>query len=132
MVFICRPSNPCLTIVPASDLCNLAARWPRILFVVDEAYQPLFEDAAGLAPMSNVVVLRSLTKIFALPGLRLGYLLASAEIARAVQAALPPWNVSSPAQAAGVVAATLLPSQGHATRAQIGSLRHALIDALAG
>lgn len=131
LVFVCRPSNPCLTTVPASDLHALATRWPRILFVVDEAYQPLFEDGPGLAPTSNVVVLRSLTKVFALPGLRLGYLLAAREVAQAVQAALPPWNVSGPAQAAGVVAAALLPSRGRAARERIGSLRRAMVGALA-
>jgi histidinol-phosphate/aromatic aminotransferase/cobyric acid decarboxylase-like protein len=132
LVFVCRPSNPCLTTASAADLYELASRWPRSLFVVDEAYQPLFEGGPGLAPTSNLVVLRSLTKLFALPGLRIGYLLATREVARAVQAALPPWNVSSPAQAAGIVAATLAPSHGHAVRARITCLRDAMADALAG
>ena len=132
LVFLCRPSNPCLTSVPVSELLVLAGRWPRILFVIDEAYQPLFEDGPGLAPTSNVAVLRSLTKIFALAGLRLGYLLASPEVTRAVQAALPPWNVSGPAQAAGVAAAALLPSLGRTVREQIGALRREMAYALAG
>jgi histidinol-phosphate/aromatic aminotransferase/cobyric acid decarboxylase-like protein len=74
------------------------------LVVVDEAYQPLCDDVAPAAPSENVAVLRSLTKVFALPGLRLGYLVASRTVARAVQAALPPWNVSQPALAAGLAA----------------------------
>jgi histidinol-phosphate aminotransferase len=132
LVFVCRPSNPCLTTARAADLYEVASLWPRSLFVVDEAYQPLFEDGPGLAPTSNIVVLRSLTKLFALPGLRIGYLLAAPEVACAVQAALPPWNVSSPAQAAGVMAATLAPSRAHAARERIAWLRGAMANALAG
>jgi histidinol-phosphate/aromatic aminotransferase/cobyric acid decarboxylase-like protein len=129
-VFICRPSNPCLTAAPADDIRTLARRWPETLFVIDEAYLPLFEGVEGLPLEPNVAVLRSLTKVFALPGLRLGYLLAATEVAVPVQAALPPWNVSTPAQAAGVVAAGLLPSHVAPIRAQIGALRLSLAERL--
>jgi histidinol-phosphate/aromatic aminotransferase/cobyric acid decarboxylase-like protein len=130
IVFVCRPSNPCLTAAPADELAALARRWPETLFVVDEAYQPLFEDVSSLAPTANVVVLRSMTKIFALAGLRLGYLLASRDMARAVQLALPPWNVSSVAQAAGVVTARLSPTHAGPIRARVAVLRAALAEAL--
>jgi histidinol-phosphate/aromatic aminotransferase/cobyric acid decarboxylase-like protein len=130
IAFVCRPSNPCLTVAPADALAARARRWPETLFVVDEAYQPLFEDVAGLAPTSNVAILRSMTKVFALAGLRLGYLLASRDVARAVQLALPPWNVSSVAQAAGVVAAQLLPTHVDPIRARVANLRASLAEAL--
>lgn len=96
LLFVARPGNPLL------DAPEVAAARAR-LTVVDEAYQPLV-DVAPVSPSESVCVLRSLTKVFALPGLRLGYLLASPTVARAVQAALPPWNVSAPAIAAGLVA----------------------------
>jgi histidinol-phosphate/aromatic aminotransferase/cobyric acid decarboxylase-like protein len=130
LVFVCRPSNPCLSVVPADELAAIARRWPRTLFVVDEAYQPMFEDVPETLPAANVVLLRSMTKVFALPGLRLGYLLASPATATAVQMALPPWNVASAAQAAGIVAARLLPSCGAAIRARITMLRRSLEHAL--
>jgi histidinol-phosphate/aromatic aminotransferase/cobyric acid decarboxylase-like protein len=129
--FVCRPSNPCLTAAPAAELTSLARRWPATLFVVDEAYLPMFEGVEGVPSQPNIAVLRSLTKIFALPGLRLGYLLAAPPIATAVQAALPPWNVSSPAQAAGVAAARLMPSHVQPIRAQITALRSSLAERLA-
>jgi histidinol-phosphate aminotransferase len=131
IAFVCRPSNPCLTSAPAADLAALARRWPGTLFVVDEAYLTMFEgvEAVPLAP--NVAVLRSLTKVFALPGLRLGYLLAERSIAAAVQAALPPWNVCSPAQAAGVAAADLLPSHASTICHRIRALRSSLASDLA-
>jgi histidinol-phosphate/aromatic aminotransferase/cobyric acid decarboxylase-like protein len=72
-----------------------------------------------------------MTKVFALPGVRLGYLVAAAPIAGAVQATLPPWNVSAPAQAAGVAAARLLPLHGAAIREQIVALRRSLRAGLA-
>jgi len=72
-----------------------------------------------------------MTKVCALPGLRLGWLTADRDVASAVQAALPPWNVSSPAQAAGVVAAQLLPTHAAPIRARIGVLRAALTARLA-
>ena len=76
-------------------------------------------------------MLRSLTKVFALPGLRIGYLLAAPAVAAAVQACLPSWNVSAPAQAAGVVAARLLPDEAPRVRAAVAALRRALADGLA-
>jgi histidinol-phosphate/aromatic aminotransferase/cobyric acid decarboxylase-like protein len=55
-------------------------------------------------PELEIIVLRSLTKDYALAGLRLGYAVASVATARLLQAQLPSWNVNSVAQAAGVAA----------------------------
>jgi histidinol-phosphate/aromatic aminotransferase/cobyric acid decarboxylase-like protein len=130
IAFICRPSNPCLTAAPAGELEGLARRWPGTLFVIDEAYLPMFDGVESVALAPNVTLLRSLTKVFALPGLRLGYLLASASVAAAVQTGLPPWNVSSAAQAAGVVAARLLLAEVGSIRARIAALRSSLAERL--
>jgi histidinol-phosphate/aromatic aminotransferase/cobyric acid decarboxylase-like protein len=48
VAFICRPSNPCLTSAPAGEIVALARRFPETLFVIDEAYLPLFEDADSI------------------------------------------------------------------------------------
>jgi len=130
VAFLCRPSNPCLSVMPVEELTRLAQRHPRTLFVVDEAYLPMFEGIEALPPAANVAVLRSMTKVFALPGLRLGHLVASPDVARAVQASLPPWNVSGAAQAAGVAAAQVLPRHGGAIRNALASLRRALATSL--
>jgi histidinol-phosphate aminotransferase len=130
LAFMCRPSNPCLTGAPADALAALTRRWPDTLFVVDEAYQPLFEGVFGLSSTSNVAILRSMTKVFALAGLRLGYLLAASDVARAVQCALPPWNVSSSAQAAGIVAARIFPTHVGPIRAHVATLRASLAETL--
>jgi histidinol-phosphate/aromatic aminotransferase/cobyric acid decarboxylase-like protein len=133
LAVLCRPSNPGLSLLPLALVDELARRAPTTLFVLDEAYLPLFDDVAPATPRTNVAVLRSLTKIFALPGVRVGYLLADAAVARAVQAALPPWNVSQPAIAAGIAA---LDAAGEvpAIRAEVSRLRRALgrrLEALA-
>ena len=136
LLFVCRPSNPCLVSPPRDFVAAIAARHPRTLVVVDEAFLPMFGegDSDGVEPIPpapNVAVLRSLTKVFALPGLRVGYLLAAPAVAAAVQACLPSWNVSAPAQAAGIVAARLLPDEAPRVRAAVAALRRALADGLA-
>ena len=130
VAFLCRPSNPCLTSAPVEDVLALARCSPTTLFVVDEAYLPLFEEIEGVPVGPNIAVLRSMTKVFALPGVRLGYLIAAPSIVAALQSALPPWNVSSPAQAAGVAAAHLLPLHGPSIRTRIAALRTSLADRL--
>ncbi|MBZ4420311.1 histidinol-phosphate transaminase [Myxococcus sp. RHSTA-1-4] len=123
LVFVGRPSNPCLALVPRQTLEEAARAHPETLFAVDEAYLPLHPGEEGLTPGPNVALVRSLTKVLALPGVRLGYLVASPEVARAVRAALPPWNVSSPALAAGRVALEVLPLLLPGIQAEVTRLR---------
>jgi histidinol-phosphate/aromatic aminotransferase/cobyric acid decarboxylase-like protein len=129
VAFLCRPSNPCLSSAPLGLVDELAAAAPATLFVIDEAYLPLFDGVAPVSVRQNVAVLRSLTKVFALPGLRIGYLLAARAVARAVQASLPPWNVSAPAAAAGAAALAAL-DELEAIRREICRLRGALAGRL--
>ncbi|WP_257453741.1 pyridoxal phosphate-dependent aminotransferase [Archangium lipolyticum] len=129
LLFICRPSNPCLSVFPVETIWAAAAAAPETLVVVDEAYQPLFEAVPPVHPEGNVVVLRSLTKVFAIPGLRLGYLFGDPRLVRAVRAALPPWNVSAPALAAGRVALECL-GQVEAVRTEVARLRKSQEEAL--
>jgi histidinol-phosphate/aromatic aminotransferase/cobyric acid decarboxylase-like protein len=125
LAFICRPSNPCLSIASLELIDELSQAAPATLFVLDEAYLPLFDDVAPAAVRPNVALLRSLTKVFALPGVRLGYLIADAPIARAVRASLPPWNVSAVASAAGIAALAEL-ERVPAIRGAVALLRWAL------
>ena len=129
LVFVCRPSSPCLSALDGAVVAELASCLPGALVVVDEAYLPLFDGLSPVAPAGNVALLRSLTKVFALPGLRVGYLLAAAPIAEAVRRALPPWNVSAPASAAAIAAL----GEGDALaagRAEVARLREALLARL--
>ncbi len=121
LLFVARPGNPLLD-TPSIDETRAA------LVVVDEAYQPLCDGVPATAPSERVAVLRSLTKLFALPGLRLGYLVASRTVATAVRAALPPWNVSQPAAAAGLAA---LAEPVEPVRGVIADLRARMLARLA-
>ncbi len=103
LVFICRPNNPTGLDVDTGRIRRLANDFSQSLFVVDEAFGdfvPEFESLVQNRP-SNVVVMLSMTKMFALPGLRLGLALADPAVARAVRDLQPFWSVNVLAQAAG-------------------------------
>jgi histidinol-phosphate/aromatic aminotransferase/cobyric acid decarboxylase-like protein len=129
IAFMCRPGNPTLRHEPPALIDALAARSPSTLWVIDEAYASMFDDLAPVPVRTNVLLLRSLTKLFALPGLRLGYLVASLPVARAVQLSLPPWNVSAPAQAAGLAACESA-AEIPAIRRELAGLRQRLVERL--
>jgi histidinol-phosphate/aromatic aminotransferase/cobyric acid decarboxylase-like protein len=86
------------------------AAHPRTLFALDESFLPFLPDEAehsfipAIARLPNLLVIRSLTKVFALAGLRLGYAIAASERADRLRSHLPPWSVNVFAQAAGDVA----------------------------
>lgn len=105
-VFLGRPNNPTGDVFDAEALRTLAARHPGSVFVVDEAFGDFVEafDSLTQRRPANVVVLLSLTKAFAIPGLRLGCAVADAETARRIRELLPPWNVNALAQAVGAEA----------------------------
>ncbi len=77
-----------------------SARWPpgipTTTFVVDEAFADFIDGYRSLAerPAANVIVVRSLTKFYAIPGLRLGYAVASPAMAERIRSQILPWSVS--------------------------------------
>lgn len=98
LVVIGNPTNPTGVRHPAAAIASLA-REGRLV-VVDEAF--LDDDVETLAdePVPGVVVLRSLTKIWSIPGIRAGYLLAEPHVVTDLRALQTPWSVSAPAIAA--------------------------------
>ncbi len=101
ILFLCRPNNPTGTLLPWPAMESLldAARQQGVTVVVDEAFID-FVDEPGealtplLAHFDNLILLRSLTKLYTLPGLRLGYLLADVQTVRRLKAGQPPWSVN--------------------------------------
>ena len=76
------------------------------MIILDEAYIAFTEKAwksIDLLKYDNLVILRSMTKDYALAGLRLGYLLSSPSIISILKKVKPPWNVSSAAHKAGIL-----------------------------
>lgn len=104
--FVCNPNNPTGVLLSPDVLLGWAAAAPTTLWVVDEAYHafaPDFEPMIGRAP-ANVVVLRSMTKDYALAGLRLGYAVGHPAVIAALAQVRPAWNVNALALAAGLAA----------------------------
>jgi cobyric acid synthase CobQ/L-threonine-O-3-phosphate decarboxylase len=106
VVVLGRPNNPTGQSFSADKLRSLASRHPEKWFLIDEAFGDFVEgfDSLTRDRPSNVMVLLSLTKNFAIPGLRLGLLVADPEIAHRLRALLPPWSVNVLAQAVGTAA----------------------------
>ena len=101
MLWIGQPNNPTGEIFP--QLESLIRQNPETLFVVDEAFVEFTSPSSSLisSGLPNLVVLRSLTKAFAIPGLRLGYIAAPEAIIRRLKAFKQPWTVNAMAAEAG-------------------------------
>lgn len=108
LVFIGNPTNPTSVAHPREAVLALVR--PGRLVVVDEAFADCLpgerESLAGAADLDGLVVIRSLTKTWALAGLRVGYVLAPADVVTELTAAQPLWPVSTPALTACVATTT--------------------------
>ena len=108
LVFLCNPNNPTGVYLRQEEVQSIAEALQGIgLLALDEAYVSFVEDAWDSTPLlslSNVALLRSMTKDYALTGLRLGYMLAPEEIVRRVRGFQYSWSVNAAAQAAGIAA----------------------------
>ncbi|MCD4673994.1 MAG: histidinol-phosphate aminotransferase family protein [Anaerolineaceae bacterium] len=104
--FLCNPNNPTGALLPATMIVDLARDFPSTLFVVDEAYMAFAatDESVVSGGAENLLVLRSVTKDYALAGLRLGYAVGSTAVIEAVRRVRPAWNVNALAQAAGLAA----------------------------
>ena len=108
LLFLCNPGNPTgrLYLRPeVKRVISLCADC-EVFLVLDEAFMDFCEDESSklaLVAAGNAVLLRSMTKFYAMPGLRLGYALASKEIAGRLRRLRAPWSVNTPAQVAGLV-----------------------------
>ncbi len=130
-IYLCAPNNPTGAGVRASDVVALAERLPRAIIVVDQAFLSLSEhhaDAVVDLP-DNVVRVRSLTKEHAIPGVRVGYLVAAPAIAAAVEAARPAWSTGGAAQAAAIASVGLAPFVAESRERMLAD-RRALDEAL--
>ena len=111
LVFIANPNNPTGSWLGAHELERLHAGLPAdVLLVVDAAYAE-FVDAPGYSSglelalrHDNVVMTRTFSKLFGLAALRVGWMLAGAEVTDIVNRVRGPFNLSQPAQAAAVAA----------------------------
>ena len=103
-VFICNPNNPTGVLITAQEIEMICLSFPDINFIIDESYLSFVEDGDKGSMMgsdlSNLIVLNSMSKIFRVPGLRVGFLIAPKGIINKFNKYILPWNVNSLAQAA--------------------------------
>lgn len=111
LFIITNPNNPNGKIVPPEILGKIAdlCREKGTFLLVDECFIELtdfaFQNFAGKTEQNDrLIVLRSFTKTFAVPGVRLGYCVANERLAGQILRQLPEWNVSVVAAAAGEAA----------------------------
>ena len=130
LVLLGRPDNP--TGVVDATATIAALRRPGRTVVVDEAFAEFLPDANGVAVRADwedVIAVRSLTKLWGLAGLRLGYLVASPPVARRVAAVRQPWGVGR----LGLEALTVLADADEERRRRAGAVadhRAHLLDGL--
>lgn len=110
-LFAANPNNPTGTELAPELLLGLASRYPGKWFIVDEAFIQYTDAFPGnslmreVMAMKNVLVIHSLTKFYALPGLRLGALVAHPETIERMLRHKEPWTVNAVAeQVAGPLA----------------------------
>ena len=110
MVWLCNPNNPTGRLWRRDQLLSWVKTYPRVDFVVDESFLPFRRDELRYSlidrvkQLGNLIVLRSLTKLFTLPGLRLGYLVAHPDRASALRSDQPWWPIGVLSQVAGLAA----------------------------
>ena len=129
LVVLGRPDNPTGRTEPLEALAELAR--PGRVLVVDEAFAEFLPDAMGMygAGIPGLVCVRSLTKLWGLAGLRVGYLLAAPELAARLASVRQPWPVSSLA----VRAATLVTAAEDERRrraAAVADARESMLELL--
>ena len=132
LVVVGNPASPTGTLDPAAAL--LALRRPGRVLVVDEAFMDLVPgEPATLVrdALDDVIVVRSLTKALSIPGLRAGYAVAPAPLARRLREVRPPWSANALALAA-LAAAGRRPGALAAIAARAAAEREDLEGRLAG
>lgn len=106
-VFLCNPNNPtgvCFSYESTRRIAE-ACNQKGVYLVIDEAFYDFPKNYQSLTPILNdfptVIILRSMTKMFTIPGLRLGYLLASESIVKILSSFQPHWSVNALAMLVG-------------------------------
>ncbi len=131
LLFLCTPNNPTGFVYPLEMVATWLQAHPETLFVIDEAYLAFAPGLVSTLTLQadNLLLLRSMTKDYALAGLRLGYAVSHNQaIIEALTRTRPAWNVNALAQVAGVAA---LSDETH-QRQTLAALEQAKIGLVTG
>jgi threonine-phosphate decarboxylase len=135
LCFLCNPNNPTGAVISREQSLRLVESFPQTLFVVDEAFLDFLPDPGEVSMLpytkthSNLLVLRSFTKFYSIPGLRLGMVVGDPRRIRFLEAYKEPWTVNGIALAIGE---RLVEEKafGASTRAWLPLQRASLVAAL--
>jgi len=101
VVIIVNPNNPSGTLFPSDAVMNLAKAHKNKLFVIDESFIEFSDDESVLMrlkkePLPNILIIKSLSKSYGCPGLRLGAAYSSnVDLIAQIRAEVPVWNLNS-------------------------------------
>jgi threonine-phosphate decarboxylase len=135
LLYLCNPGNPTGRLYPrevTAELLRICAE-AGTFCILDEAFMDFCEEGSAvplLGEGDDFLILRSMTKFYGFPGLRLGYALGGRGTSAGLERLRPPWSVGTLAQAAGLAA---LADRDHEqrTRAVVASERRRLQEGLA-
>jgi histidinol-phosphate aminotransferase len=131
VIWICNPANPTGALRDTEEIAALARRRPQTLVAVDEAYY----EYAGvtvvplIAEVPNVLAIRSLSKAFGFAALRVGYAVASPQVARELERRRAPAPVAAPAARIAAAALRAPRLQVEVEQAERERMRAALLAA---
>jgi len=139
VVFLCNPNNPTGQYLGKNEIEQIIAEADRVdsLIVIDEAYVDFVTNAFPshdlISSTQNLIILRSLTKSYAIPGVRIGYAISSEENIREMRKIKAPWSVSTFAHKMGIA---LIGAEGDAflvkTREKIERSKKRMEEAFRG
>ena len=105
LVWLCNPNNPTGQVIPKKELIEAIGENPETIFVIDQSYgfftQESLLSAAEAVRYPNVLQLHSMTKRYAMPGLRLGYVTGQPRLIEKIRTVRMPWSVNALAIEAG-------------------------------
>lgn len=95
-VVLASPNNPTGTVIEPKLIEHLLQKYPKTLFVVDEVYFEFYDKSSAslVSRFDNIAVVRSLSKAFGVAGVRIGYLLANANLAALVRKLILPFSLN--------------------------------------
>lgn len=105
LLWLCNPNNPTGSVIDKNTLLNIITSRSDVLYIIDASYavftrEPLL-TAAEASQLHNVLMLHSMTKEYAIPGLRLGFLTGNTTLLSFIRSQRMPWSVNRLAQDAG-------------------------------
>ena len=101
LIYIGQPNNPTGKSIPISEIEDLAEKHKDTFFCIDESFAdfiPGYRSIVGaiaVRNIPNIIVIRSLTKFYGIPGLRLGLCLADPDIIHKIRKSQIPWSVNT-------------------------------------